>query len=72
VWDWLWDAAASCYKGPSLNQCNVGQWRVQVFTLTRLLHRLPLLHRPNANSESYADAFANAESDTISYSEPDA
>src|SRR5205823_14765534 len=34
VWDWLWDQAAQCYKGPGLNQCNTGQWRVQSFTVT--------------------------------------
>src|SRR5438067_1017517 len=34
VWDWLWDAAANCYKGPGLNQCNTGAWRVQSFSLT--------------------------------------
>src|SRR5437870_1280795 len=34
VWDWLWDATAGCYKGPGLNQCNTGQWRVQSFNLT--------------------------------------
>src|SRR6266568_1281928 len=34
VWDWLWDATANCYKGPGLNQCNTGQWRVQSFSLT--------------------------------------
>src|SRR6266849_9918235 len=34
VWDWLWDAAAQCYKGPGLNQCNTGQWRVQSFSVT--------------------------------------
>ena len=34
LWDWLWDAAAQCYKGPGLNQCNTGIWRVQEFTLT--------------------------------------
>src|SRR5712691_925067 len=33
-WDWLWDATAQCYKGPGLNQCNTGQWRVQSFTIT--------------------------------------
>src|SRR6266571_3516240 len=32
-WDWLWDATANCYKGPGLNQCNTGTWRVQAFTL---------------------------------------
>jgi hypothetical protein len=34
VWDWLWDATAQCYKGPSLNQCNTGTWRVQSFSIT--------------------------------------
>src|SRR5438552_8052943 len=34
VWDWLWDATAGCYKGPGLNQCNTGTWRVQSFSLT--------------------------------------
>src|SRR6184192_3737740 len=34
VWDWLWDATANCYKGPGLNQCNTGQWRIQSFSLT--------------------------------------
>ena len=34
VWDWLWDATAGCYKGPGLNQCNTGAWRVQSFSLT--------------------------------------
>jgi hypothetical protein len=34
VWDWLWDATAQCYKGPDLNQCNTGQWRVHEFSLT--------------------------------------
>jgi len=34
VWDWLWDSAAQCYKGPGLNACNTGEWRVQTFTLT--------------------------------------
>jgi len=34
VWDWLWDATANCYKGPGLNQCNTGAWRVQSFSLT--------------------------------------
>src|SRR6266704_2847600 len=34
VWDWLWDATANCYKGPGLNQCNTGEWRVQSFSLT--------------------------------------
>src|SRR5207249_1861146 len=33
VWDWLWDAAANCYKGPGLNQCNTGEWRVQSFSV---------------------------------------
>src|SRR5438876_76854 len=26
--------AAQCYKGPGLNQCNTGAWRVQSFNLT--------------------------------------
>src|SRR5436189_1966821 len=34
VWDWLWDATAQCYKGPGLNQCNTGAWRVQSFSVT--------------------------------------
>jgi hypothetical protein len=34
LWDWLWDATAGCYKGPGLNQCNTGQWRIQSFTIT--------------------------------------
>jgi hypothetical protein len=34
LWDWLWDATAQCYKGPRLNQCNTGTWRVQMFNLT--------------------------------------
>jgi parallel beta-helix repeat protein len=34
LWDWLWDATAGCYKGPGLNQCNTGTWRIQAFTLT--------------------------------------
>src|SRR6266480_3287701 len=34
VWDWLWDATANCYKGPGLNQCNTGAWRVQSLSLT--------------------------------------
>src|SRR5439155_19271836 len=34
VWDWLWDSTAQCYKGPGLNQCNTGAWRVQSFNLT--------------------------------------
>ena len=36
VWDWLWDATAQCYKGPGLNQCNTGQWRVQSFSITAM------------------------------------
>jgi hypothetical protein len=35
LWDWLWDATAQCYKGPGLNQCNTGTWRVQTFNLTQ-------------------------------------
>jgi hypothetical protein len=31
LWDWLWDATAGCYKGPGLNQCNTGVWRLQTF-----------------------------------------
>src|SRR5229473_1800797 len=34
LWDWLWDATAQCYKGPGLNQCNTGTWRLQTFNLT--------------------------------------
>jgi len=34
VWDWLWDATANCYKGPGLDQCNTGEWRVQTFTIS--------------------------------------
>src|SRR5437870_8323551 len=34
AWDWLWDATAQCYKGPGLNQCNTGAWRVQSFSMT--------------------------------------
>jgi pectate lyase-like protein len=34
LWDWLWDAQAQCYKGPGLNQCNTGTWRLQTFGLT--------------------------------------
>jgi hypothetical protein len=34
VWNWLWDATPQCYKGPGLNQCNTGTWRVQSFVLT--------------------------------------
>src|SRR6266705_616034 len=34
AWDWLWDSTAGCYKGPGLNQCNTGTWRVQSFSLT--------------------------------------
>jgi hypothetical protein len=34
LWDWLWDATAQCYKGPGLNQCNTGTWRLQTFGLT--------------------------------------
>jgi len=34
LWDWLWDASAGCYKGPGLNQCNTGTWRLQTFNLT--------------------------------------
>jgi Right handed beta helix region len=35
LWDWLWDSTAGCYKGPGLNQCNAGTWRLQTFTLTQ-------------------------------------
>ena len=35
LWDWLWDSTAQCYKGPGLNQCNTGTWRIQTFTLTQ-------------------------------------
>ena len=35
LWDWLWDATAGCYKGPGLNQCNTGIWRLQTFSLTQ-------------------------------------
>jgi hypothetical protein len=35
LWDWLWDASAGCYKGPGLNQCNTGTWRVQKFSLAQ-------------------------------------
>jgi len=41
LWDWLWDATARCYKGPGLNQCNTGQWRVQSFSLTLLTTPTP-------------------------------
>jgi hypothetical protein len=34
VWDWLWDSTVQCYKGPGLNTCNTGQWRVQTFSVT--------------------------------------
>jgi hypothetical protein len=34
LWDWLWDSTAGCYKGPGLNQCNTGTWRLQEFNLT--------------------------------------
>lgn len=35
LWDWLWDSTAQCYKGPGLNQCNTGTWRLQTFGLTQ-------------------------------------
>jgi hypothetical protein len=35
LWDWLWDSTAGCYKGPGLNQCNTGTWRLQTFGLTQ-------------------------------------
>jgi hypothetical protein len=35
LWDWLWDSASQCYKGPGLNQCNTGTWRLQTFSLTQ-------------------------------------
>src|SRR2546429_569546 len=41
VWDWLWDATAGCYKGPGLNQCNTGAWRVQSFSLTSSATPIP-------------------------------
>lgn len=31
IFDWLWDQTAGCYKGPGLNQCNTGVWRLQQF-----------------------------------------
>ncbi len=34
AWDWLWDPTAQCYKGPGLNACNTGEWRIQTFNLT--------------------------------------
>jgi Abnormal spindle-like microcephaly-assoc'd, ASPM-SPD-2-Hydin len=34
LWDWLWDSTSQCYKGPGLNQCNTGTWRLQTFNLT--------------------------------------
>jgi hypothetical protein len=35
LWDWLWDSTSQCYKGPGLNQCNTGTWRLQTFTITQ-------------------------------------
>jgi hypothetical protein len=35
LWDWLWDSTAGCYKGPGLNQCNTGTWRLQEFNLAQ-------------------------------------
>src|SRR5438132_5709266 len=53
VWDWLWDATANCYKGPGLNQCNTGLWRVQTFSLTSSATPTPT---PTASPYTYSQA----------------
>src|SRR5207247_1030214 len=53
VWDWLWDATANCYKGPGLNQCNTGQWRVQSFSLTSSATPTPT---PTASPYTYSQS----------------
>ena len=39
-WDWTWDGNATksdgskgCYKGPGLNTCDIGKWRLQKYTV---------------------------------------
>src|SRR5437899_1394974 len=54
VWDWLWDATANCYKGPGLNQCNTGQWRVQSFSLTSSATPTPTPTYTYSQSSYYA------------------
>src|SRR5207248_5068411 len=53
VWDWLWDATANCYKGPGLDQCNTGTWRVQSFSLTSSATPTPT---PTASPYTYSQS----------------
>src|SRR6266567_421173 len=53
TWDWLWDATANCYKGPGLNQCNTGEWRVQSFSLTSSATPTPT---PTASPYTYSQS----------------
>jgi len=54
VWNWLWDSTAQCYKGPGLNQCNTGQWRVQSFSLTSSATPTPTPTYTYSQSSYYA------------------
>src|SRR5439155_5909256 len=53
-WDWLWDATANCYKGPGLNQCNTGAWRVQSFSVTSSATPTPTPTYTYSQSSYYA------------------
>src|SRR6266550_8122226 len=68
VWDWLWDATAGCYKGPGLNQCNTGQWRVQSFSLTSSATPSPT---PTASPYTYSQSsyYAYSQSSYYAYSQ---
>jgi hypothetical protein len=48
LWDWLWDATAQCYKGPGLNQCNTGVWRIGFYLNFNYSH---------ANAEPHPNAY---------------
>src|SRR5438552_2565558 len=66
VWDWLWDATAQCYKGPGLNQCNTGAWRVQSFSVTSSATPTPT---PSPYTYSQSSYYAYSQSAYYAYSQ---
>ncbi len=67
VWDWLWDATAQCYKGPGLNQCNTGQWRVQSFSVTATYAYSQSAYYAYSQSSYYAYSQAAYNTSAIAY-----
>src|SRR6266852_1129913 len=66
-WDWLWDQTAQCYKGPGLNQCNTGQWRVQSFSVTASYAYAQSAYYAYSQSSYYAYSQAAYNTSAIAY-----